>query len=84
LRGIKVGQMSGGTRTVRVSTAVKVAKEKKSKKGASAVKGKKTPEYGVMTSPPQVMIRVMIRHKKQQRGITPSRIYWRRSKRRTR
>jgi len=41
--------MSGGTRTVRVSTAVKVAKEKKSKKGASAVKGKKTPEYGVMT-----------------------------------
>jgi len=37
--------MSGGTRTVRVSRAVKVVKEKKSKIGACALKGKKTPEY---------------------------------------
>jgi hypothetical protein len=44
-RGTTVGQMSGGTRTVRVSRAVKVAKGKKSSTGASAVKGKKTPEY---------------------------------------
>ena len=41
-RGTTVGQMSGGTRTVRVSREVKVAKEKKSKMGASALKGKKT------------------------------------------
>ena len=37
--------MSGVKRTVRDSRAVKVAKGKKSKIGASAVKGKKTPEY---------------------------------------
>jgi hypothetical protein len=37
--------MSGGTRAVRVSREVKVAKEKKAKIRASAVKGKKTPEY---------------------------------------
>jgi len=44
-RGTTVGQMSGGTRRVRVSREVKVVKEKKSKFGASALKGKKTEEY---------------------------------------
>ena len=44
-RGTTVGRMSDGTRTVRVSRAEKVAKGKKSKSGASAVKGKNTPEY---------------------------------------
>jgi hypothetical protein len=37
--------MSGGTRSVGVSRVAKVAKGKKSSTGASAVKGKKTPDY---------------------------------------
>ena len=44
-RGTTVGQMSGGTRSLRVSRGAKVAKGKKSSTGASAAKGKKTPEY---------------------------------------
>jgi len=44
-RGTTVGQMSGGTRSVGVSRGAKVAKGKKSSTGASAVKGKKRPDY---------------------------------------
>jgi hypothetical protein len=44
-RGTTGGQMSGGTRSVRDSRGAKVAKGKKSGTGASAVKGKKTPDY---------------------------------------
>ena len=37
--------MSGGTRSVGVSRGAKVVKGKKSSTGASAVKGRKTPDY---------------------------------------
>jgi hypothetical protein len=46
-RGSTVGQMSGGTTTtsVRVSRGANVAKRKKSSTGASAAKGKTSPDY---------------------------------------
>jgi hypothetical protein len=44
-RGTTVGRMSGGTKSHGVSREAKVAKGKKSSTGASAAKGKKTPEY---------------------------------------
>ena len=44
-RGTKGGRMSGGARSVRVTRGAKVAKRKKSSTGASAVKGKTSPDY---------------------------------------
>jgi len=45
LRGTTVGQMSGGTRSVRVSRGAKVAKRKKSSTGEISAKGKTSPDY---------------------------------------
>jgi hypothetical protein len=79
-RGTTGGRMSIGTRSVGVSRGAKVATGKKSTTGASAAKGKKTPDYrsDYFSSLSDDSTQ------KQQRGSTPSRICSRRSRRRTR
>jgi len=79
-RGTKFGRTSGGTRSVEFQGGLKWQKGRNQVPVQVLRRGRRHRIIGVMTSPP----RVMIWHKKQWRGSTPTRICWRRSKRRTR